>query len=114
MALERSGLFPRELAVTFTDTKGCFVSEASVYQLLKTHDTITGPAFIVMKAAGEFRDKTTAPNQLWQTDFYVPEDNRLGLVLPVHHPRRLLALHNPLEAVHDHARRRCHGLSVVR
>ena len=30
---------------------------------------ITSPAFIVMKAASEFRDKTTAPNQIWQTDF---------------------------------------------
>ena len=32
-------------------------------------DLITSPAFIVMKAADEFREKTTAPNQLWQTDF---------------------------------------------
>lgn len=30
---------------------------------------ISSPAFIVMKAASEFRDKTTAINQLWQTDF---------------------------------------------
>ena len=44
-------------------------SEASVYRLLKAHDLITSPAFIVMKAADEFKDKTTAPNQLWQTDF---------------------------------------------
>ena len=29
----------------------------------------TSPAFIVMKAADEFKDKTTAPNQLWQTGF---------------------------------------------
>ena len=29
---------------------------------------ITSPAFIVMKAADEFKDKTTAPDQLWQTD----------------------------------------------
>ena len=62
-------LSPRELAVTFTDTKGYFVSEASVYRLLKAHDLITSPAFVVIKAADEFHDKTTAPNQLWQTDF---------------------------------------------
>ena len=40
-----------------------------VYRLLKAHDLITSPAFIVMKAAKEFKDKTTAVNQMWQTDF---------------------------------------------
>ena len=69
MALARPQLSPRELAVTFTDERGYFVSEASVYRLLKASGLITSPAFIVMKAADEFRDKTTAPNQLWQTDF---------------------------------------------
>src|SRR5471032_3209347 len=69
LALDQSELSPRELAVRFTDTERYFVSEASVYRLLKAHDLITSPAFIVMKAADEFKDKTTAPNQLWQTDF---------------------------------------------
>jgi len=69
LALEESALSPRELAVRFTDTEGYFVSEASVYRLLKAHDLIASPAFIVMKAADAFKDKTTAPNQLWQTDF---------------------------------------------
>jgi len=69
LALNRSELSPRELAVTFTDTEGYFVSESSVCRLLKAHDLITSPAFIVMKAASEFKDKTTAINQLWQTDF---------------------------------------------
>jgi putative transposase len=69
LALEKPDLSPRELAVTFTDEHGYFVSEASVYRLLKAHDLITSPAFIVVKAADEFKDKTTAPNQLWQTDF---------------------------------------------
>ena len=69
LALEETQLSPRELAVTFTDTRRYFVSEASVYRLLKAHDLITSPAFIVIKAADEFRDKTSAPNQLWQTDF---------------------------------------------
>ena len=69
LALDQPELSPRELAVTFTDTQGYFVSEASVYRLLKAHDLITSPAFIVIKAAEEFKTKTTAPNQLWQTDF---------------------------------------------
>lgn len=69
LALNEPELSPRELAVRFTDQQQYFVSEASVYRLLKSHDLITSPAFIVMKAADEFRDKTTAPNQLWQTDF---------------------------------------------
>ncbi len=69
MALDRPELSPRELAVTFTDERAYFVSEASVYRLLKARGLITSLAFIVMKAADEFKDKTTAPNQLWQTDF---------------------------------------------
>ena len=69
MALELPELSPRELATHFTDTEGYFVSEASVYRLLKSHDLITSPTFVVVKAADEFKDKTTAPNQLWQTDF---------------------------------------------
>lgn len=69
MALEKTELSPRELAVTFTEEKRYFVSESSVYRVLKTYDLITSPAFIVIKAADEFKDKTTAPNQLWQTDF---------------------------------------------
>jgi putative transposase len=69
LALDEPELSPRELAVRFTDSESYFVSEASVYRLLKAHDLITSPTFVVMKAADEFKDKTTAPNQLWQTDF---------------------------------------------
>ncbi len=69
LALDEPELSPRELAVRFTDQHGYFVSEASVYRLLKAQDLIASPAFIVMKAADEFKHKTTAPNQLWQTDF---------------------------------------------
>jgi putative transposase len=69
LALDEPALSPRELAVRFTDTESYFVSEASVYRLLKAHELIASPAFIVIKAADAFRNKTTAPNQLWQTDF---------------------------------------------
>ena len=67
LALDVPELSPRELAVRFIDTENYFVSEASVYRLLKSLDLITSPAFIVIKAADEFREKTTAVNQLWQT-----------------------------------------------
>jgi transposase InsO family protein len=69
LALEVPELSPRELAVRFTNEEKYFVSEASVYRLLKAHDLITSPAYIVIKAANEFKDKTTAPNEMWQTDF---------------------------------------------
>ncbi len=69
LALDAPELSPRELAVRFTDTESYFVSEASVYRLLKAHDLITSPAFVVIKAAEEFKEKTVRPNQLWQTDF---------------------------------------------
>jgi putative transposase len=44
MALDVPELSPRELATGFIDTTGYFVSEASVYRLLKAHDLITSPA----------------------------------------------------------------------
>ncbi len=69
MALEETDLSPRELAVRFTDDKRYFVSEATVYRLLKAHDLITSPAFMVIKAADAFHTRTTRPNEMWQTDF---------------------------------------------
>jgi transposase InsO family protein len=69
MALEETDLSPRELAVRFTDEKRYFVSEATVYRLLKAHDLITSPAYVVIKAADAFHTRTTRPNEMWQTDF---------------------------------------------
>ena len=69
LALELPELSARELAVRYTEQYGYFVSESSVYRLLKAHDLITSPAFVLMKAADRFQHPTTAPNQLWQTDF---------------------------------------------
>ena len=42
MALELPELSPHELAVRFTDENKYFVSEASVYRLLKAHDLQSG------------------------------------------------------------------------
>jgi putative transposase len=69
LALERPELSAREIAVLYTERRRYFVSGSSVYRLLKAHDLITSPAFVLMKAADKFQHPTTAPNQLWQTDF---------------------------------------------
>ena len=55
LTLEQSELSPRELAVRFTDEQRYFVSEATVYRLLKAHDLITSPAYVVIKAADRFQ-----------------------------------------------------------
>jgi putative transposase len=68
-ALDQPELSPREIAVAFTDRARTYVSEASVYRLLRAEGLITSPAFIVMKAAERFANPTSAINQLWQTDF---------------------------------------------
>ncbi len=54
LALDEPDRSPREIAVTFTDRERSFVSEASVYRLLKARGLVTSPAFIVMKAADRF------------------------------------------------------------
>ena len=68
-ALEHEDLTPRELAVKYTDEKQYFISESSAYRILKAEDLITAPRHIVIKAANEFKDKTSRINELWQTDF---------------------------------------------
>ena len=69
LALELPALSPRELACTMVDTKGYYISESSVYRILKAHGLITSPAYILMQASDEFKDKTSDIHQMWQTDF---------------------------------------------
>jgi putative transposase len=61
LALDEPTLSPRELAVRFTDTERYFVSEASVYRLLKAHDLIASPAFIVMKRPTRSKTRPRRP-----------------------------------------------------
>jgi len=69
VALDRPELSPRELAFYITDNQDWFISESSVYRILKERGLITSPAWIVMAAADEFKDKTRYVHQQWQTDF---------------------------------------------
>jgi putative transposase len=69
LALDKPELSPRELAVSYTDNHSRFVSESSVYRLLKAQDLITSPAYILMQASDKFQHPTHRVNEMWQTDF---------------------------------------------
>jgi putative transposase len=69
LAIEKPELSPRQLAWYITDTDGWFVSESSVYRILRAYDLIASPSHIVISAADEFRHKTRRVHELWQTDF---------------------------------------------
>jgi transposase InsO family protein len=68
-ALEKPELSPRELAWHITDYEGYFISESSVYRILKAFDLVTSPHFVVLKAKDRFDRPTRRVNELWQTDF---------------------------------------------
>ena len=68
-ALNHPEASPRELAWQITDTQDYFISESSVYRILKRCDLITSPAYIVMTASDHFQQPTRRVNELWQTDF---------------------------------------------
>jgi len=69
VALEHPELSPRELAWHITDQHEYFISESSVYRLLKQYDLITSPAYILLQASDKFHTPTRRINELWQTDF---------------------------------------------
>lgn len=69
IALEHSELSSRELAYKITDEQDVFISESSVYRILKQRDLIPAPNHFLISAANEFKDKTAFVHQMWQTDF---------------------------------------------
>ena len=68
-ALDYPHLSSRELAYKMTDEQQIFISESSVYRILKVRGLITAPAHIFLSAADEFTSKTGFVHQMWQTDF---------------------------------------------
>jgi transposase InsO family protein len=69
LALEQTDLSPRERACRYTDEKRYFVSESSVYRILKAADLITSPAYVLMSASDAFQHPTRRVHEMWQTDF---------------------------------------------
>jgi putative transposase len=69
VALDRPDQSPRQLAWYLTDTEGYFISETSVYRILKRFDLITSPVFDLVRASDTFKNPTKRVNEMWQTDF---------------------------------------------
>lgn len=69
LALAEPEKSARQLAWQFTDQEGYFVSESSVFRLLKRFDLVESPAFQLVTAADRFAHPTRRVNELWQTDF---------------------------------------------
>jgi len=61
-------LSPRQLALRLVDVKGMYVSESTVYRLLKREGLIKPAEIKGFKAGKEYHRKTNRPNQLWATD----------------------------------------------
>jgi len=69
LALQKTELSARELACHFTDDRRYFLSESSVYRILKAADLITSPAYVLMSASDRFKHPTERVHEMWQTDF---------------------------------------------
>ena len=69
IALDRPELTSRELAWHITDKEHYYISESSVYRILKSFDLITSPNYILLSASDKFQNPTKRINELWQTDF---------------------------------------------
>lgn len=69
IALDYPTLSARELSVKLTDEQQVFISESSIYRILKARGLITTPAYVLMSAGKEFTKKTHFVHEMWQTDF---------------------------------------------
>jgi len=69
LALEHPEESPRQITCRFIEEKSYFVSESSVYRILKGFDLIESPAFEVITAREKFDNPTKRINEMWQTGF---------------------------------------------
>ena len=67
-ALEHPSLSPREVATRLVDQEGKFVSESTVYRVLREAGLVKPPETKGFPAGKEYHTKTRGPNELWHTD----------------------------------------------
>ena len=60
---------PRQIAWLFVDQMGYYISESSVYRILKRFDLVQSPIFHMVSAKDKYEKPTKRIHELWQTDF---------------------------------------------
>jgi len=58
----------RQLALRIVDTGGLYVSESTVFRILRREGLIKPAEIVGFKASNEYHRKTRRPNELWATD----------------------------------------------
>ena len=99
---------PRELATRFTDSRRLFRLGILGLSAAQGPRPDHQPGLRRHQGGRRVQGQDHRPQPALADRLHLPQGHRLGLVLSVDHPRRLLALHHRLEAVHDHAGRRRH------
>jgi len=61
-------LSARQLALKLVDSRGWYVSESTVFRILKREGLIKPAEIVGFKAGKEYHRKTKRPNELWATD----------------------------------------------
>lgn len=61
-------LSARQLALKLVDMRGWYVSESTVFRILKQEGLIKPAEIVGFKAGKEYHRKTKRPNELWATD----------------------------------------------
>ena len=88
LALQQPEKSSRQLAWHITDNEEYFISESSVYRILKGFDLVTSPAFQMISASDRFKKPTSRVNEMWQTAhscaLYPVQGHQLGLVLSLY------------------------------
>lgn len=69
LALSHPDKSCRQIAWLFVDEYGYYVSESSVYRILKGYDLVTSPVFEMVSAKDKYENPTKQVHELWQTDF---------------------------------------------
>jgi putative transposase len=61
-------LSPRQLSLRLVDDYGCWISESTVYRILKREGLVKRAEVKGFAAGKEYHRKTKRPNEMWATD----------------------------------------------